>query len=593
MLRRCAISLLLSPTTMSAITSRSRSVILTSSRAAVRPRLTAMCAICENRVLVIRGGNTCAPSATDRMVPIKSSNVASFRMNPATPAFTNSAISSCTGRRSMTMTRASAISFFTVSARRREFLSCRPTSRRTTRGFVSFSISASKLVAASTTFTSGSSLSLSVMPSRTSRLSSMIATVIMTSSTGRTAPRTPRASQVWPSGVLDPASRMARFAQRSACLPRYKTPPSQVQGSNHERDRIPSSGASAWGSLRSHRPWPPGGRLVPGRLEDTITPKSVTLRVNQHVSPHEPANALAHLPAINKQECRRAAGASAGRPNPVRNPSDSKAPLPVYNAHVPRLTRHYVWRTRGNRHSGNWRNAGPSCCKVEVYMAARGNRKRDDRAGVGNGPVLHDPVPRAMAVSRRVDDASVDRRPEHFGAARPHYQPSGSRGRADTEHDAPGSVDQRVANQRGVGGAERHALDLSAGEAACVLRQTRRPRGTEPGHPDRVARPRICRAAERTKPRVARVSVLGVHQGAAQRMVGARMHRESGDHETYHTRTGEPRRGRPARVAGDELELRREQKCDERRHHTQRDRAGTGDAEHHYRNAVDETDEDC
>jgi hypothetical protein len=49
----------------------------------------------------MRGGSTRPPSATTRIVPTKSSNVASFRMKPATPALTNCESSSCTeaGRR--------------------------------------------------------------------------------------------------------------------------------------------------------------------------------------------------------------------------------------------------------------------------------------------------------------------------------------------------------------------------------------------------------------------------------------------------------------------------------------------------------------
>jgi hypothetical protein len=77
-------------------------------------------------------------------------------------------------------------------------VSGRPISSRTTRGFASFSIAVSRLVAASTTFTSGTLLSMSVMHSQTRRLSSMIATAIMPSlpeelgcwrETGSAAPR--------------------------------------------------------------------------------------------------------------------------------------------------------------------------------------------------------------------------------------------------------------------------------------------------------------------------------------------------------------------------------------------------------------------
>src|SRR6266404_4401304 len=92
--------------------------------------------------------------------------------------------------------------------------------------------------------------------------------------------------------------------------------------------------------------------------------------------------------------------------------------MPIYNAHISRLAWHDISRTWRNRHTGNDRNAGPSRCKVEVYVATRWNGEGNGRPGVGNRPVFHDPVPHVIAVSRGVDDASVDRRGEHFGAAR-------------------------------------------------------------------------------------------------------------------------------------------------------------------------------
>ena len=154
------------------------------------------------------------------------------------------------------------------------------------------------------------------------------------------------------------------------------------------------------------------------------------------------------------------------------------------------------------------------------------------------------------------------------------------------------SVDQCIADQRGVGSVDRDPRHLSARERPCIRRQVPRPHGNSVGRlPDRAACPLIRCAAECTEPGVARVCVGGVHQVTALRMVGARMHRERGDRETCHTSAGEPWRAHPARVASDDLELRREQKRDERRYHAQCDRSGAGHPEHDHRDTVDEADE--
>jgi hypothetical protein len=98
------------------------------------------------------------------MVAIKSSNVASFRMNPATPAFTNSAISRARAEIHHDDPGIRHLFLYGFGEAQRVPVLQTDVKKRP-RGFVSFSSSASMLVAARTTFTLGSSLSMSLMPS--------------------------------------------------------------------------------------------------------------------------------------------------------------------------------------------------------------------------------------------------------------------------------------------------------------------------------------------------------------------------------------------------------------------------------------------
>ena len=79
------------------------------------PFRVAYSAIWAKREPVIGGGRTSTPEATARIVRRRSSSVASLRMNPETPACTNSTMSACTGTRSMMINRASGTSRFTNS----------------------------------------------------------------------------------------------------------------------------------------------------------------------------------------------------------------------------------------------------------------------------------------------------------------------------------------------------------------------------------------------------------------------------------------------------------------------------------------------
>src|ERR1035437_6941749 len=132
MFRRLAISLLLSPSPIRPITSCSRRVMRTSSSVRASSGLYADRAIWEISDSAICGGSTFLPAATARMVATNSSKLASLRTKPATPALTNSLISSCTGKRSMTMIFASGCSPLSVAATPRLSSSRRPTSRSNT-----------------------------------------------------------------------------------------------------------------------------------------------------------------------------------------------------------------------------------------------------------------------------------------------------------------------------------------------------------------------------------------------------------------------------------------------------------------------------
>ena len=91
---RSAISLFARPSQMSVTTSRSRAVIRRADRARFSPRATASVATWANSVRVVARGNTFSPRNTARIVRANSAKVASFRMKPDAPAFTNSTMSS-------------------------------------------------------------------------------------------------------------------------------------------------------------------------------------------------------------------------------------------------------------------------------------------------------------------------------------------------------------------------------------------------------------------------------------------------------------------------------------------------------------------
>jgi hypothetical protein len=103
------------------MTSRSRLVIRTESELIAVPARTACAAIWEKSDSVNGDGRTFVPSATDLIVPRKSSNVASLSRKPETPASMKSTISSCAGIRSITMTLISAYAFLITSTTRRLF----------------------------------------------------------------------------------------------------------------------------------------------------------------------------------------------------------------------------------------------------------------------------------------------------------------------------------------------------------------------------------------------------------------------------------------------------------------------------------------
>ena len=73
-------------------------------------------AICWNRDEVIGSGRTWSPSATARTVSTRTLTLASLRTNPATPAFTNPAISGLLEVKSVTITPASGKSLFAATA---------------------------------------------------------------------------------------------------------------------------------------------------------------------------------------------------------------------------------------------------------------------------------------------------------------------------------------------------------------------------------------------------------------------------------------------------------------------------------------------
>src|ERR1051326_5887880 len=133
----------------------------------------------------MRGGSPAPRAATVLIVETNSSNVASFSTKPDTPAFTNWTMSAFIGMRSITMTLAPGACLQSAAATPRLSSSRKPTSNNTTSGFAS-SMNAGSATSAATTCTSGRRSSIAASASRTRRLSSTMATVIISLS-GREA----------------------------------------------------------------------------------------------------------------------------------------------------------------------------------------------------------------------------------------------------------------------------------------------------------------------------------------------------------------------------------------------------------------------